>query len=105
MEGLKPPSTKQDKNEEALTKYAAFLCGLMLLVIVFRWLRNIHITSPHPKTSASLPIYGREVCFLVFQYVKVSGYSDSTILILFVELSKDVYRRRGSADLPWGSAW
>ncbi|KAG4282030.1 hypothetical protein FPRO06_10933 [Fusarium proliferatum] len=67
MEGLKPPSTKQDKNEEALTKYAAFLCGLTLLVIVIRWLRNIHITSPHPKTSASLPIYGREVCFLVFQ--------------------------------------
>ncbi|KAI1015423.1 hypothetical protein LB504_010982 [Fusarium proliferatum] len=67
MEGVKPPSTKQDKNEEALTKYAAFLCGLILLVIAIRWLRNIHITSPHPKTSASLPIYGREACFLVFQ--------------------------------------
>ncbi|RKL32519.1 hypothetical protein BFJ72_g10462 [Fusarium proliferatum] len=67
MEGVKPPSTKQDKNEEALTKYAAFLCVLMLLVIAIRWLRNIHITSPHLKTSASLPTYGREACFLVFQ--------------------------------------
>ncbi|CVL06855.1 related to ferric-chelate reductase [Fusarium mangiferae] len=67
MEGIKPPSTKQDKNEEALTKYAAFLCGLILLVIAIRWLRNIHITSPHLKTSASLPTYGREACFLVFQ--------------------------------------
>ncbi|QGI85736.1 hypothetical protein CEK25_012465 [Fusarium fujikuroi] len=67
MEGIKPPSTKQDKNEEALTKYAAFLCVLMLLVIAIRWLRNIHITSPHLKTSASLPTYGREACFLVFQ--------------------------------------
>ncbi|KAG4261887.1 hypothetical protein FPRO03_11355 [Fusarium proliferatum] len=67
MEGVKPPSTKQDKNEEALTKYAAFLCLLMLLVIAIRWLRNIHITSPHLKTSASLPTYGREACFLVFQ--------------------------------------
>ncbi|KAI1047441.1 hypothetical protein LB505_011721 [Fusarium chuoi] len=67
MEGVKPPSTKQGKNEEALTKYAAFLCGLMLLVIAIRWLRNIHITSPHLKTPASLPTYGREACFLVFQ--------------------------------------
>ncbi|SCV39814.1 related to ferric-chelate reductase [Fusarium fujikuroi] len=67
MEGVKPPSTKQDKNEEALTKYAAFLCGLMLLVIAIRWLRNNHITSSHLKTSASLPTYGREACFLVFQ--------------------------------------
>lgn len=104
MEGIKPPSTKQDKNEEALTKYAAFLCVLMLLVIAIRWLRNIHITSPHLKTSASLPTYGREACFLVFQYVKVSAYSDSTILMLFIEVSKDVYRTRGSDDLPWGSS-
>lgn len=104
MEGVKPPSTKQGKNEEALTKYAAFLCGLILLVIAIRWLRSIHITSPHVKTSASLPTYGREVCFLLFQYVKVSAYSGSTILILILEVSKDLYRLRGSADLPWGSS-
>ncbi|PNP85486.1 hypothetical protein FNYG_01315 [Fusarium nygamai] len=69
MEGVKPP-TKQDKNEEALTKYAAFLCGLMLLVIAIRWMRNIHNTSPQLKTSASLPTYGREACFLVFQILE-----------------------------------
>ncbi|KAF4435268.1 ferric-chelate reductase [Fusarium acutatum] len=67
MEGVKPTSTKQDKNEEAVTKYAAFLCILILLVIAVRWLRNIHITFPHLKTSASLPTYGGEACFLVFQ--------------------------------------
>ncbi|EXL51788.1 hypothetical protein FOCG_07611 [Fusarium oxysporum f. sp. radicis-lycopersici 26381] len=70
MDGFKPPSTKQLKNEEALTKYAAFLCGLMLLVIGIRWLRNIYITSPHLKTSASLSTYGREACLLVLEILQ-----------------------------------
>ncbi|KAI3576560.1 hypothetical protein IWW34DRAFT_668043 [Fusarium oxysporum f. sp. albedinis] len=70
MDGFKPPSTKQLKNEEALTKYAAFLCGLMLLVIGIRWLRNIYITSPHLKTSASLSTYRREACLLVLEILQ-----------------------------------
>ncbi|KAF5543479.1 ferric-chelate reductase [Fusarium mexicanum] len=70
MDGSKPPSTKQGKNEEALTKYATFLCGLMLLVIAIRWLRNICITSPHLKTSASLLTYGREASLLLFQILQ-----------------------------------
>ncbi|KAF5536694.1 ferric-chelate reductase [Fusarium napiforme] len=67
MEGIKPPPTKQGKNEEALTKYAAFLCGLMTLVIAIRCLRSLCYTSRHSKTSASLSTYGREACFVVFQ--------------------------------------
>ncbi|KAF5579463.1 ferric-chelate reductase [Fusarium pseudocircinatum] len=67
MEGIKPPPTKQGKNEEALTKYAAFLCGLMTLVIAIRCLRSLCFTSPHSKTSASLSTYGREASFVVFQ--------------------------------------
>ncbi|KAF4953645.1 hypothetical protein FGADI_5981 [Fusarium gaditjirri] len=66
MNGFKPPTTKQDKNEEALTKYAAFLCGLMVLIIAIRWLRNVYITSPHLKASESLSTYGREAYLLVF---------------------------------------
>ncbi|KAF5621061.1 ferric-chelate reductase [Fusarium tjaetaba] len=67
MEGIKPPPTKQGKNEEALTKYAAFLCGLMVLVIAIRCLRSRCFTSPHSKTSASLSTYGRKASFVVFQ--------------------------------------
>ncbi|XEV01484.1 hypothetical protein FSHL1_006771 [Fusarium sambucinum] len=67
MQGLKPPATKQLKNEEALTKYAAFLCSLMLFVTAARWLRKICIKSPHLKSRVSSPTYGREACLLVFQ--------------------------------------
>ncbi|KAG5794068.1 hypothetical protein H9Q69_006898 [Fusarium xylarioides] len=70
MEGVRPPSTNQGKNEEALTKYAAFLCGLMLLVIAIRWLRKTLITSPHLKTSASSLTYGREASLLLFQILQ-----------------------------------
>ncbi|KAF5563622.1 ferric-chelate reductase [Fusarium phyllophilum] len=70
MEGVKPPSTKQGKNEEALTKYAAFLCGLMILIVVVRWLRNICFTSPYFKTSASSLTYGRQACLLVFLHLE-----------------------------------
>ncbi|KAF5978536.1 ferric-chelate reductase [Fusarium coicis] len=67
MEVIKPPPTKQGKNEEALTKYAAFLCGLMLLVVAIRCLRSLCFTSPHSKSSASLYTYGRGASFVVFQ--------------------------------------
>ncbi|KAF5583673.1 ferric-chelate reductase [Fusarium subglutinans] len=69
MEGFKPPSTKQGKNEEALTKYAAFLCGLMLLVFAIRRLRDICITS-HFKHSGSVSASGREASLLVFQILQ-----------------------------------
>ncbi|KAF5577147.1 ferric-chelate reductase [Fusarium pseudoanthophilum] len=70
MEGIKPPPTKQGKNEEALTKYAAFLCGLMLLGIAIRCLRSLCYTSPHSKASASLSTYAREASFLIFQHLQ-----------------------------------
>jgi hypothetical protein len=104
MQGLKPPSIKQLKNEEALTKYAAFLCGFMLFVTAIRCLRNICIKSPHSKTSASLPTYGCDACLLVFQYVKASGHLVGSILILFIEFCRDAYLRRGLGGLPWGSS-
>lgn len=103
MEDFKPPSTKQLKNEEALTKYAAFLCGLMLLVIGIRWLRNIYITSPHLKTSASLSTYGREACLLVLEFVKASEHLVGSKLILFTEFCRDDFLRHGLGDLLWGS--
>ncbi|KAF5680206.1 ferric-chelate reductase [Fusarium circinatum] len=70
MDGSKPPSTKQGKNEEALTKYAAFLCGLMLLVFAIRRLRNTLITSPHLKTAAPSLTYGRDASLLSFQILQ-----------------------------------
>jgi hypothetical protein len=67
MQGLKPPSPKQLKNEEALTKYAVFLCGLMLFITAARWLRKLCIKSPPLKTPAPSSSYGHEACLLVFQ--------------------------------------
>lgn len=104
MQRLKPPSTKQSKNEEALTKYAAFLCGLMLFVTVARWLRSIFIKSPHLKTSAASPSYGREAFLLVFQYVESTGHSVSTMLMLFTGNCRGVHRRHGLDVLLLGSS-
>ncbi|KAF4462897.1 Ferric reductase transmembrane component 5 [Fusarium albosuccineum] len=67
MQGLKPPPFKQAKNEEAVTKYAAFLCGLILCVTAARWLRKLCVKSSHFKTSVALSASGRKACLLIFR--------------------------------------
>lgn len=67
---VKPPSPKQLKNEEALEIYAAFLCGLIILVIVARGLRKICDKTAVPEVSQGLRDDGRKACILVFRYAK-----------------------------------
>ena len=63
----KPPSPKQLKNEEALKIYAAFLCGLIILVIGARGLRRLCDKTPVPEVSWGLRAGAHKACLLVYR--------------------------------------
>ena len=74
---VKPPTPKQLKNEEALKIYAAFLCGLIILVIGGRGLRKLCDKFIVPEKSKGLRDDGHKACLLVFRYANTAHISAS----------------------------